>query len=288
MGQVLVLNATYEPLSVVSVKRAIILLLKEKAELLEAAEARLRAERMSIPRPLVIRLVYYVKIPRRVSLPVTRKTILARDNYTCQYCHTVPPKHMLTVDHVLPRSRGGKTSWENVVTACQKCNGRKGSRTPAEANMILLTEPKRPRYIAIAALASLEAEAGRIDGLLVVVHDRDDRVHLRRQQPAFAAGRIDRPRVDAGRGGVVRDRRLEHRRAAEPLVAKRRIVDPILVLRDHGTCRTQELRQAERGRDVFLLAGRSAAVRRHHEQGGERRRAACTFRAVLYRATALE
>ena len=85
MGQVLVLNATYEPLSVVSVKRAVVLLLKEKAELIEAAEARLRSEHLSIPQPLVIRLVYYIKIPRRISLPVTRRTVLARDNYTCQY-----------------------------------------------------------------------------------------------------------------------------------------------------------------------------------------------------------
>ena len=157
MGQVLVLNAAYEPLSVVSVKRAVILLLKEKAELIEAAEARLRSERFSIPQPLVIRLVYFLKIPRRISLPVTRRTVLARDNYTCQYCNTMPPRQKLTLDHVLPRSRGGKTTWENVVTACQKCNGRKGSRTPPEANMKLISEPRRPRYVAIAALSSLEA-----------------------------------------------------------------------------------------------------------------------------------
>ena len=157
MAQVLVLNATYEPLSVVSVKRAIVLLLKEKAELIEAAEARLRSENFSIPRPLVIRLVYYVRIPRRISLPVTRKTVLARDNYSCQYCGAIPPRQNLTMDHVLPRSRGGKTTWENVVTACKKCNGRKGSRTPPEANMKLMSQPKRPRYIAIVSLASLEA-----------------------------------------------------------------------------------------------------------------------------------
>lgn len=157
MGQVLVLNATYEPLSVVSVKRAVVLLLKEKAELIEAAEARLRAENFSLPMPLVIRLVYFVKIPRRMSLPVTRRTVLARDHYTCQYCGLEPARQMLTLDHVLPRSRGGKTTWENVVAACQKCNGRKGNRTPDEARMTLLTEPKRPRYLAVATLASLEA-----------------------------------------------------------------------------------------------------------------------------------
>ena len=158
MGDVLVLNATYEPLSVVSVKRAVVLLLKEKAELVEAAEARLRAENFSLPRPLVIRLVYYVKIPRRVSLPVSRRGVLTRDHYTCQYCSLTPPRKFLTVDHILPRSRGGKTTWENVITACQKCNSRKGNRTPAEANMQLLSEPKRPRYIAIASLGNAEAK----------------------------------------------------------------------------------------------------------------------------------
>jgi 5-methylcytosine-specific restriction endonuclease McrA len=156
VGEVLVLNATYEPLSIVSVKRAIILLLKEKAELIEAAEARLRSENFNFPRPLVIRLVYFVKIPHRISLPVTRRGVLARDHYTCQYCGVTPSRKDLTIDHVVPRSRGGKTTWENVVAACTKCNGRKGSRTPTEANMTLFSLPRRPRYIAIAALASVE------------------------------------------------------------------------------------------------------------------------------------
>jgi 5-methylcytosine-specific restriction endonuclease McrA len=158
VGEVLVLNATYEPLSVVSVRRAVVLLLKEKAELIEAAEAKLRSENYSLPTPLVIRLVYFVKIPQRISLPVTRRGILARDHYTCQYCRTAPLRKDLTIDHILPRSRGGKTTWENVVTACNRCNGRKGNRTPTEANMTLLTQPKRPRYIAIASLASVEAK----------------------------------------------------------------------------------------------------------------------------------
>ena len=85
-GSVLVLNATYEPLNVVSVKRAIVLILKEKAEIVEAAEAVLRSERLSFPVPLVIRLVTYVKVPRYLNLPLTRRTVLARDRYTCQYC----------------------------------------------------------------------------------------------------------------------------------------------------------------------------------------------------------
>ncbi len=157
MNSVLVLNATYEPLNVVSVRRAVILLLKEKAELVEAAEARLRAEHVEVPVPLVIRLVTYVKVPRRFDLPLSRRTVLSRDNYTCQYCGDQPGKAELTIDHVLPRSRGGAHMWKNVVTACSPCNRRKGGRTPAEAGMALRREPYQPRYIAVALLGHTEA-----------------------------------------------------------------------------------------------------------------------------------
>jgi 5-methylcytosine-specific restriction endonuclease McrA len=157
MGGVLVLNATYEPLNVISVQRAVVLLLKEKAELIEAAETRLRAEHLEVPLPLVIRLVTYVKVPRRFDLPVSRRTVLSRDNYTCQYCASQPGKDKLTIDHVLPRSRGGDHSWENVVTACGPCNRRKGNRTPAEAGMPLQRKPFRPRYVAIALLGRGDA-----------------------------------------------------------------------------------------------------------------------------------
>jgi 5-methylcytosine-specific restriction endonuclease McrA len=152
MSSVLVLNATYEPLSIVSVRRAVILLLKEKAEIVEAAEAYIRSEHLALPIPLVIRLVYYVRIPGRISLPVSRRTVLARDHYTCQYCGMQPSRKDLTVDHVVPRSRGGDTVWENVVTACHICNGRKGDHTPEEAGMRLLARPSRPRYMALVLL----------------------------------------------------------------------------------------------------------------------------------------
>jgi 5-methylcytosine-specific restriction endonuclease McrA len=157
MNQVLVLNATYEPLNVVSVRRAVILLLKEKAEVVEAAEALLRSERMALPVPLVIRLVYYVRIPRRFSLPLSRRTVLARDHYICQYCGSQPGKAHLTIDHVLPRSRGGETEWENVVTACGPCNRHKGNRTPEEANMPLHRRPRRPRYLALTLIEGARA-----------------------------------------------------------------------------------------------------------------------------------
>ena len=157
MNHVLVLNATYEPLNVVSVRRAVILLLKEKAQIVEAAEAWFRSERMALPVPLVIRLVYYVRIPRRFSLPVSRRTVMARDHYTCQYCGAQPGRANLTIDHVLARSRGGETRWENVVTACGPCNRRKGNRLPDEAKMPLLRQPRRPRYLALTLLQGSSA-----------------------------------------------------------------------------------------------------------------------------------
>jgi 5-methylcytosine-specific restriction endonuclease McrA len=157
MHHVLVLNATYEPLNVVSVRRAVLLLLKEKAELVEAAEAWLRSEHMEVPVPLVIRLVYYVRIPRRFTLPVSRRTVLARDDYTCQYCGIQPGKANLTIDHVLPRCQGGETTWDNVTTACGPCNRRKGNRLPEEANMPLQSRPRRPRYLALTVLEGTSA-----------------------------------------------------------------------------------------------------------------------------------
>ncbi len=130
------------------------MLLKEKAELLEATQAQLRAENFAMDVPLVIRLVRYVRIPRRLTLPLSRRTVLARDHYTCQYCGVQASKSSLTVDHVLPRWRGGKNTWDNVVTACASCNQRKGGRTPAEAGLLLRSKPQQPRYVAIVLLGA--------------------------------------------------------------------------------------------------------------------------------------
>ncbi|MCU0507761.1 MAG: HNH endonuclease [Anaerolineae bacterium] len=159
MQRVLVLNATYEPLSIVSVQRAVILLLKEKAELVEAAAERLHASRTSLPVPLVIRLVYFVRVPHPVALAPTRRSVVMRDNFTCQYCGDSPGRGLLTLDHIVPRSKGGQTSWENVVAACRPCNMRKGDRTPDEAGMALRKKPGRPHYIAFLLLS----EAGPKD-----------------------------------------------------------------------------------------------------------------------------
>lgn len=157
MGQrVLVLNSSYEPLQLVSIRRAVVLLLQEKAEVIEAIEQRLRSQSFSLEVPLVIRLVRYIKIPRRMRLPCSRRGVLARDRDTCQYCGVQPGRAFLTVDHVIPRSRGGETTWENVVTACRDCNHRKGNRTPEEAHMVLASKPRQPQYIAFALLGELE------------------------------------------------------------------------------------------------------------------------------------
>jgi 5-methylcytosine-specific restriction endonuclease McrA len=152
----LVLNATFEPLHIVSVRRAIVLLLKEKAEVIEAAEAKIRSENLALDMPLVIRLVYYVRVPHRLLIPLTRRTVLARDQYSCQYCGAQPTKGQLTLDHVLPRSRGGDNTWENVVTACIPCNQRKGGKTLREAGMTLLLRPGRPRYAAVVLLGKMQ------------------------------------------------------------------------------------------------------------------------------------
>tara|TARA_Y100000589_G_scaffold326889_1_gene367581 strand:- start:147 stop:677 length:531 start_codon:yes stop_codon:yes gene_type:complete len=149
MSQTLVLNASYEPLNITSWRRAIILMLKGKAESLEEDTSYIIHDGRKLP--TVIRLRYYVKIPyKEVSL--SRKNILLRDNNTCQYCsHKCTD---LSIDHILPRSRGGADSWENVTTACLKCNVQKGNKTPEEANMPLKRKPYKP-------LSNLNFEAAK-------------------------------------------------------------------------------------------------------------------------------
>jgi len=154
--RVLVLNASYEPLQLISVRRAVVLLLQEKAEMIEAAAQKLRARLRSFDVPLVIRLVRYIRIPRRLKLPCSRRGVFARDRETCQYCGVQPGRSHLTMDHVIPRSQGGITTWENVVTACRECNHRKGGRTPEQANTQLMSTPRQPQYLAFALLGEIE------------------------------------------------------------------------------------------------------------------------------------
>jgi 5-methylcytosine-specific restriction endonuclease McrA len=142
VGRVLVLNATYEPINVCTVRRAVVLLLKAKAEVIEHAEWQLHSATTTIARPVVIRLVSYVRIPRDTHRrKITRRAVFARDDWTCQYCGS---RSNLTVDHVVPRSKGGTSSWENIVASCAPCNRRKGNALPRQAGMNLTRPPKTP------------------------------------------------------------------------------------------------------------------------------------------------
>ncbi len=138
----LVLNATYEPINVCTVRRAVVLLLKEKAEMLERAEWELHSATSTMARPMVIRLVSYVRIPRDTHRrKITRRAVFARDDWTCQYCGA---RSNLTVDHVVPRSKGGSSNWENIVASCAPCNRRKGNSLPRQVGMRLLKQPRTP------------------------------------------------------------------------------------------------------------------------------------------------
>ena len=151
-GRVLVLNATYEPINVCTVRRAVVLLLKEKAELIERGRHELRSESSTLARPVVIRLVTYVKVPRDTHRrKITRRAVFARDSWTCQYCGS---RSNLTVDHVIPRSKGGASSWENIVASCAPCNRRKGDRTPRQAGMHPRRAPRTPRAEIFIRVAS--------------------------------------------------------------------------------------------------------------------------------------
>jgi 5-methylcytosine-specific restriction endonuclease McrA len=159
-GRVLVLNLTYEPLTFVALRRAITLVMREKAEVVEAATGIvLRSARAIYEAPLVIRLRSLVRQRRGVyNVPFSRKALLVRDRHTCQYCGVEGGP--LTLDHILPLSRGGGTSWLNTVAACPRCNTRKGNRTPEEAGMSLRRAPFQPRIFGFGLLVRGEADAG--------------------------------------------------------------------------------------------------------------------------------
>jgi 5-methylcytosine-specific restriction endonuclease McrA len=143
VSKALVLNASYEPLCVVSVRRAVILVLKEKAEVLHTADRVLRSERASLPVPSVIRLTYFVKVPFRARAALNRRAVFARDGGRCQYCGAVAEN----IDHVIPRSRGGQHVWENVVAACRPCNTRKEDHLLHEVGLTLRRRPAAPKEL---------------------------------------------------------------------------------------------------------------------------------------------
>lgn len=143
MRSALVLNATYEPLGIVSARRAVCLVLCDKAEIVEDDGSLVHSERLSLASPLVIRLRYVVKVPYKRSAALSRRAIFARDDHRCAYCGGRAD----SIDHVMPRSRGGANVWENVISACRPCNLRKRDRTPEEAGMTLRTPPRTPREL---------------------------------------------------------------------------------------------------------------------------------------------
>jgi len=150
--QVLVLNASYEPLNVCSVRRAHVLVWKGKAEIVESHDRPLRSAAGAFVWPHVIRLLQYVRVPQAVKRRISRRALFARDGWRCVYCGTSGGR--LTLDHVVPRSRGGDSVWENVVTACAPCNLRKGDRTLEEAAMSLPRQPRAPAPVLFIRLAA--------------------------------------------------------------------------------------------------------------------------------------
>lgn len=140
---VLVLNHNFEPLNICSVHRGMALLLLDKAEVLRYSETSIRSAEDIHPVPAVLRLHSNVRRPLP-QLKISRKSVLARDGYTCVYCGS---RETLTLDHVFPRHRGGETTWENVVCSCLRCNNKKGNRTPQECGMRLPHPPRKPRYV---------------------------------------------------------------------------------------------------------------------------------------------
>ena len=140
MARALLLNASFEPLCVVPVRRAVVLVLKDKAEVVARNGAEFRSERMTFPAPAVIRLNHFVRVPYRHRVPLSRRAVFARDGHRCQYCDRAAEN----IDHVVPRSRGGTHTWDNVVASCRACNSRKEDHLLSESDLRLLHPPREP------------------------------------------------------------------------------------------------------------------------------------------------
>src|SRR5581483_2413204 len=152
LQHVLVLNASYEPLNVCTVRRAHVLVFKGKAEVVERLDKPLRSATGSFIWPHVIRLLHYVRVPRMIQRKISRRALFARDGWRCAYCGSSSGR--LTLDHVVPRAKGGESVWEDVVTACAPCNLRKGDRTLEQAGMELHTPPRPPQPVLFIRLAA--------------------------------------------------------------------------------------------------------------------------------------
>jgi 5-methylcytosine-specific restriction endonuclease McrA len=152
----LLLNASYEPLRIIAFRRAVVLVLEGKADVVEEGDQQLRAATFAMAAPLVIRLRRMVVIPFRARLPLNRTNLVGRDGHRCAYCSRRTDK--LTVDHVVPRSRGGRHVWENVVAACGPCNNRKADRLLSELGWSLAFTPKAPKGRILIGYEVLEPE----------------------------------------------------------------------------------------------------------------------------------
>jgi 5-methylcytosine-specific restriction endonuclease McrA len=186
MASCLALNASYEPLTVLPVERALRLVIDRKAEILEVDAGRLfRSARAEHPCPTVIRLVRFVHVPRRFRRQVTNTFLFARDRYSCQYCGThrsqLRQREFLTRDHVVPVSRGGGNGWENVVAACSPCNNRKADRLPQECSMHPLAPPREPNYVELVwAVRRVTATQAKY---IAMFYGEDVLAALRRHHP---------------------------------------------------------------------------------------------------------
>ena len=183
----LALNASFEPLTLVSLHRALRLVIDGKAEVVEADRLHpVRSERLSMPRPAVIRLTKFIHVPRRFRKQVTNTFLFARDRYRCQYCGRLGielrPREALTRDHVIPLSRGGLNVWQNVVTACSPCNTRKANHMPTEIGMHPLTPPSEPHFVhlswAVRRLTPVQARYIRVFYGEATLHDLEQLEHV--------------------------------------------------------------------------------------------------------------
>lgn len=148
MATTLLLNASFEPLKVISWQRAITMMFLGKVEVVEEYDNEVRSVSLAVKMPCVVRLLSYVKLTRRKP-PLSRLNLLARDGFKCQYCATELCYREATVDHIIPRAQGGTSTWLNVAAACHSCNRKKGGRTPAQAGMKLLNRPYSPDWLPV-------------------------------------------------------------------------------------------------------------------------------------------
>ena len=142
--KVLLLNNSYEPIQIIGGKKAIVMILLEKVDLIEKTNSFIRSEKLKLNFPSVIKLKTYVFIKIK-SIPLTRGNIISRDNNMCQYCGK--KSRSMTIDHIIPKDKSGKDTWTNLVSACENCNLKKGNRLLSQTNMTLLSKPKKPSHI---------------------------------------------------------------------------------------------------------------------------------------------